>query len=325
MSCPSAISDQWVNMRSIVMTFLAMLVMTGTNASAEIRVVATIKPVHSLVAAVMEGVGTPRLLLDGAASPHAYNLKPSQAADLQEADLIFWIGPDLETFLERAMSVIGANARVVELAKAEGVVRLKARSGGNFAGRHHIDGDAGNHHVGHDDAHGLDSHIWLDPKNAASFVKAIGKELSDADPDNADRYIDNVKRVTDVLDQLLVDVETDLKPVAGRTFIAFHDAYQHFEMRFGVRAAGAITINPEVGPGADHIRNIKTTIEKLGVSCIFSEPQFQSRMINVIVEGTGAKTAVLDPLGATLENGPSLYPEMIRTMARSISECLGDT
>ena len=315
-------------MRSIVVTFMALLGIVGTSASAELRVVATIKPVHSLVAAVMEGVGTPNLLLDGAASPHSYSLKPSQAADLQEADLIFWIGPGLETFLEKPMTVIGANARVVELAKAEGVVRLKARSGGNFAGRPHIDGDSGGHHEEHNDEHdglGLDSHIWLDPKNAASFVQAIGQELSDADPDNAALYSENVRHVTIGLDQLVADVETDLKPVAGRSFIAFHDAYQHFEMRFGVRAAGAIAINPEVRPGAIHIRQIRTKIEILDVNCIFSEPQFPSRMINVIVEGTGAKTAVLDPLGATLENGPNLYPEMIRTMARSMSECLGDT
>ncbi len=324
-----------MSMRLVAAVLTAVLAMFGAATSAEVRVVATIKPVHSLVAAVMDGAGNPKLLLDGAASPHSYSLKPSQATDLQEADLIFWIGPGMETFLEKSITTIGTNARIVELAKADGVVRLKARSGGDFT--KHGQGNRGIWHErlalayrsgvpeGKKTEYGLDAHIWLDPHNAAAFVRAIAEALSEADPENAGQYRSNAQQLVAKLNQLSADVKAALKSVSGRTFIAFHDAYQHFEMRFGVKAAGAVSIVPDIRPGANHVRDIKNTIDELGVTCIFSEPQFAPRMVSVIAEGTGARTAVLDPLGATLENGPDLYPELIRTMAQSMRDCLGGT
>lgn len=318
-----------MNARTILSVFAAALAISAKAASAEPHVVASIKPVHSLVAAVMQGAGKPVLLLNGAASPHSYSLKPSQAASLQNADLIFWIGPEMETFLARSIPVIGSKARSVELAQAEGVLRLKARSGVDFDGHDHGRGrhEDGETHAERDthEQSGLDTHIWLDPDNAAVFVRQINAALSRADPENARLYDANAQRLAAELDRLSADVQAILEPVAGRRFIAFHDAYQHFENRFGVKAAGAVTINPEIRPGAARIREIRATVRSLGVTCIFSEPQFEPRLVSTIIEGSGARTAILDPLGATLENGPGLYPELIRAMARSMRDCLSDT
>ena len=320
----------------------AIFAAVPASADAALRVAASIKPVHSLVASVMEGVGEPGLILEAAASPHLTSLKPSQAAILQDADLVFWIGPELETFLAKSISVIGSGARAVALADADGVIRLKFRTGGDFAQHHHSDenhGDserhenAGGHedHAEHDKhgeredhaEHGLDTHIWLDPENAKVFVRAINAALADADPQNAQRYSENARRMLDELNRLTSEVETILEPVAGRSFIAFHDAYQHFEMRFGVRAAGTVAVNPDVRPGAANIAEIRRTIGRLGATCVFSEPQFENRLVTVIVEGTGARAGVLDPLGAELDAGPGLYPELIRALARSMRACLG--
>ena len=295
-----------------------ILAWTSLAASAETRVVASIKPLHSLVAAIMEGVGEPGLIVDGAGSPHAYSLKPSQAAEIEDAELIFWIGPELEAFLQKPIAIIGAKAAVVELTNARDLIRLQTREGGAFEthGRDTED----DHAVGR-----LDTHIWLDPQNAKVFVREIAESLVKSDPANAGRYESNADRVAAKLDALTADVQVTLEPVKGRTFIALHDAYQHFEHRFGIAAAGSITVSPEIMPGAQRIGEIRAKLKDLGATCVFAEPQFESKLIRIVVEGTGARSGVLDPLGAGLENGPELYFDLIRNMAHSIRDCLGDT
>ena len=380
----------------------AMLPLASAPSFAEPQVVASIKPVHSLVAAVMEGVGTPDLIVGGAASPHAYALKPSQAQALENADLIFWVGHELESFLEKPIETIGAGARAVELIDSDGVVQLPFRQGGPFEAHDHDDHEGEKHedhadghddhegekheehahddddhetgkhedhahdhddhesekhddhahdhddhegekHEDHADGHddheeekheehahghdhegGFDAHVWLDPVNAKVFVKAIGEALSETDPENASAYAANVVRTSEKLDTLIEEVNATLAPVHDQHFIVFHDAYQYFEKRFDMEAAGSITVNPEVRPSAERVANIREKVRELNASCAFSEPQFDSQLIDVAIEGTDAKSAVLDPLGASIEDGPELYFDMIRNLGTAMHDCLSE-
>ena len=353
------------------------LLSSGTIAAkADVNVVASIKPVHSLVAAVMEGVGTPELIVDGAGSPHTYALKPSQAQNLQNADVVFWIGHELEAFLEKPLEAIATKAKSVELIDAHDLVKLEFREGGAFDEHdhdEHAEGEGHDHgekaendhdhdhdekaehkhddhshdehaeakqddhgheeHAehkhddhGHDDhAHGeFDPHVWLDPVNAKALVHEIEEVLVEADPANAEKYEANADAIMKRLDDLVAEVSAELAPVKGKGFVVFHDAYHYFEGRFGLTAVGSITISPEVQPGAERISELQAKVKGLSATCVFSEPQFEPKLVATVTEGTSARTGVLDPLGTSIENGPDLYFTLIRDMANSFKGCLSE-
>jgi len=315
------------------------------TAAAEISVVASFKPVHSLVASVMEGVSEPSLIVEGSASPHTYSLKPSQASALQDADVVFWIGHELEAFLEKPLESLGKNARAVSLIDSESVTKLPFREGGAFE-KHSHDEEVGHDHAakeeaghdhgakdeekhadaGHDHAaegHGeFDAHVWLDPRNASVFADVIASTLAKADAANAARYQANAATLKERLAALETELATTLEPVKGKGFIVFHDAYQYFENRFGVTAAGSITVSPEVMPGAERVREIREKVRNLGATCVFSEPQFEPKLVSVVVEGTGAKTVVLDPEGGGGTPGTEQYFSLMRGLAKSLRDCL---
>ena len=462
------------------MRFVKSLILPSTlisilsfTAQAEINVVASVKPLHSLVSGVTEGVQKPDLIVKGAASPHTYSLKPSQAKQLEEADLVFWMGHELESFLEQPLEAIATKAKVVELIDSQGLKRLDMREGGAFddhghddhgqgehseeghddhAGEGHafewagifklsaedytwtfakVDGDyadpmmkmvflrtssggeegieeqeevaerlikqqssvrrnhdgrlipdeenayqlvfdanrnvtkmrinikkegyyafftehmpfefeAGEHFLknvsgkdieptaqepeaGHHDHHGhsgFDVHVWLDPENAKVLVQEIKEALVELDPSNAGKYEANAKNLMLKLDRLISEISVKLASSKGKGFVVFHDAYQYFEERFGMTAVGSITVSPEVVPGASRIRELKDKIVELDAHCVFSEPQFQPKIVFTVAEGTKANTGVLDPLGASIADGPELYFTLIRDMANSLQECL---
>ncbi|KKB12468.1 zinc transporter [Devosia geojensis] len=321
--------------RSLPLAVLAAAMLTSV-AQAAPDVVASIKPVHSLVAAVMEGVGEPRLLVTGNASPHTYSLRPSDAGALQNADIVFWTGHGMELFLADALDTLSIGATVVELAHTPGVALLPVREGGAFEAHSH--GDEGHDHEhdhehdhdhDHDHAHdheheGGDMHFWLDPQNAKAMVTVITETLSEADPENAQAYAANAERELAELDALTAEIERAVAPVAQNPFVVFHDAYQYFENRFGLTVAGSVTVSPEVMPGAQRITELKARVGELGAACVFAEPQFEPTIISAITEGTGARTGVLDPEGGLLTEGPDLYPELLRGLAASLVECLGE-
>ena len=177
-------------------------------------------------------------------------------------------------------------------------------------------------HAGHDDHGEFDVHFWLDPKNAKAMVHEIEEHLSKADPKNAQIYASNADSLMAKLDDLIVEINAELTPVSGKGYIVFHDAYQYFENRFGVSAVGSITVSPEIMPGAERIREIQEKVKSLNATCVFSEPQFEPKLVNTIIQGTTARSGVLDPLGATIEDGPELYFTLIRNLAKSLKECL---
>jgi zinc transport system substrate-binding protein len=312
----------------------AILLAGASKAADAPAVVTSIKPIHSLVSAIMQGVGTPELIVDGAASPHTYNLKPSDASALQSAKVIFWVGPGLEAFLEKPLESLGSGASIAELEDAPGLVKLKFREGGAFEA--HDDGDeaeAGHEHeeAGHDhDAHAegdhdhgeFDTHLWLDPLNAKAMAAEITTTLVAADPANALAYQANAKALDEKIDALDKEITGIVTPVKDKPFIVFHDAYQYFEHRYAVRVAGSITVSPENMPGAERVSEIHKKVADLGATCVFAEPQFEPRLVNVVIEGTDAKAGVLDPEAATLEVGPDLYFTLMRGIANSMKDCL---
>lgn len=304
-----------------------------------LEAVASIKPVQSLLAGVMGDTGKAGLIVDGAGSPHGYALKPSQARALQNARLVVWVGHELEVFLEEPLEHLGGKARILTLADVDGITKLEQREGGAFEAHSHEDGQKhGEEHdhdhakepaKGHDHEHGhehgeeVNAHFWLDPNNAIIWTGAIAKTLAELDPANATTYQANAEKQIAGLKTLEAELKATLAPVAGKPFIVFHDAYAYFEGRFGLTAAGSITVSPETAPGAQRLSEIRAKIQETGALCVFAEPQFEPRVISVVTEGTKARTGTLDPLGAELTAGPDLYAALLRNMAASFTACLG--
>ncbi|MDK1386768.1 zinc ABC transporter substrate-binding protein ZnuA [Sinorhizobium sp. 8-89] len=330
-------------MKSTPALLFASTVLLSSPAWADApNVVASIKPVHSLVASIMEGVGEPSLIVEGGASPHTYNMKPSNAAALQEAKVVFWVGHDLEAFLDKPLEALGSNAKVVELGEAPGLEKLKFREGGAFEA-HDEEGHEGEDHgaeeaahEGHEEHAGeqeaahehehaegeFDMHMWLDPMNAKAMAAEIEKALAEVDPENAAAYEANLAKVNQRLDALDKHLAETVAPVQDKPFVVFHDAYQYFEHRYKVRVAGSITVSPEVLPGAERLSEIRAKIKELGATCVFAEPQFEPKLINVVIEGTPAKSGTLDPEAATLDAGPDLYFQMMENIGASMKSCL---
>ena len=327
----------------LILSILSFLTLF-TSANAEIKVVASIKPIHSLASYLMDGINKPDLIVDGYSSPHGFALKPSHAKMLQEADIIFYVGEGLENFLEKPLKSIAKKAEKIELMEIKGLQKLKFRERNIFDDHghdedghkeddhaeheHEEDGhkeddhdDHGHEEDGHEGhAHGeYDPHIWLDPVNAKVILNEMVKHLIENDEKNASIYKSNLNKALKDIDGLIKNVKSEL----NKDFksIVFHDAYQYFEVRFNVTVLGAFTVNTDVMPGAEQLSEIREIIEHDKVSCIFSEPQFNPNIINAVAKDMNIKTGVLDPLGATLDPGKDLYFDLIKNMSKSFKGC----
>lgn len=280
-------------------------------------VVASVKPVHSLVAGVMAGVAEPTLLVKGAASPHTYALKPSDAGALEDADVIFWIGEPFETFLAEPLQTLSDESRTIELAKSEGLTLLPPREGGLW--EPHLD-ENGDGEQNHHDA--VDGHMWLDPRDARIMTARIASVLAERDPQHAEIYRTNADALQARLDALDGELARRLTPVKSVPFIVFHDAYQYLEKRYGLAGVGSITVSPEQPPGARRIQEVQEKIASRGARCVFTEPNFEPALVDTVIAGTPARSGVLDPEGASLSEGPDLYFELLRGIADSLRFCL---
>ena len=309
----------------LILSIIPISFITGVNA--EIKVVTTIQPLHSLISNVMGNKGKLDLILEGTVSPHSFTLKPSHAKMLENADAIFWIDKDLESFLEKPLKSIPKKAKVVHLMDISGLEIHKFREKNIYGG--HDDHDKHGHKEdkhddhdkhGHAHAHGeFDVHIWLDPNNAKVIVKEVANQLATLDSKNSDFYKENSKKTINKLDNLINKIDKSINKKAS--FVTFHDAYQYFEKRFGVEALGALTINTDIQPGAKQIEEIQHLVEDKNIKCIFSEPQFNPKLINMIAKSTGAKTGILDPLGSSYKPGQNLYFNLINDLYQNINKC----
>ena len=305
---------------AIISSFLSF------SAKADINVVTTIKPLHSLISNVMKGVGEPSLIIEGTSNPHNFVLKPSHAKLLEDADIIFWIGEDLEAFMEKPLSSLAKDAEKISFIELGTIEKLKFREDNIFDYDDHEDhedhdGHKENEHDDHDEHnHGeFDAHLWLDPVNAKKMVIEISHELSELDPANKSTYMANADKTIEDLDRLIKEVNRSLSK--DISYVVFHDAYQYFEKRFGVTSAGALTLNPDVLPGAKQIIDIQNLIKEKNIKCIFSEPQYNPKIIETLANDTNILTGTMDPLGANLDSGATMYIKLIMNIANSIKNC----
>ena len=337
------------------------------------QVAADIAPVHSLVAQVMAGVGTPELIVRPGASPHGYALRPSEAGALQDADLVVWIGPELTPWLDRSLDTLAPEAARLTLLAQDETRTRPFRTGATFAAHDHGAAEDAHGHEhededhGHDDAHahadehgheehehehesgehahgdhedaehahddhaqdeahahdhtGTDPHAWLDPANGKAWLDVIAAELSRADPGNAGTYLSNAADAKAEIDATVADIEARLDGMGDLSFVVFHDAYQYFEARFGLSAAGAISLSDATDPSPARIAELREMVAARGIDCAFAEPQFAPGILEAVFSETDAEVAVIDPMGTEIAPGPDFYPALLRSVADSFARC----
>ncbi|MGD9888623.1 MAG: zinc ABC transporter substrate-binding protein [Halothiobacillaceae bacterium] len=311
--------------RIFVFFSLVTSLVISTSSFAAPNVVTSIKPIDDLVRAVMDGVGEPTRLIPPGSSPHTYALKPSERQAAEKADIFIWIGPSVETSLEKVTQVLPQNTTILTLSKQPDMLLLPARTGGDWerkprATPHHHDSHADEHK--HDAT--LDGHIWLAPANAKVIVQSTAETLSQRDPEHAKQYQANAEKALQRLNTLDAQLKTELASVQNKPFIVFHDAYHYLEHSYDLKAAGSIAIGADSMASAKRVNDIRNKIKTLGATCVFAEPQFEPKLVNTLVEGTNARIGTLDPLGANLPQGLGGYEQLMRNLAGNLEECLID-
>ncbi len=305
-----------INQSKVMCLLSVCWVLVATPLHAKVPQVATdIPPVHSLVSQVMGELGTPKLIIPPGTSPHGYAMRPSEARALQAADVVFWMGQDLTAWFGRAIKTLAANATTVALSESKDLIRLPYRTTKNFDTHTHDEGE-------HDATAKIDPHLWLDPDNALIFLDVIATTLARLDAIHADTYLTNAAQAKASLEALKLELNTIVQPIRGRPFIVFHDAYHYFEHRFDVEAAGSLSIGDASSPGPARIAAIRGKVQTLGATCVFSEPQFEPKIIATVIEKTAARSGTLDPVGATLKPGPNQYSQLLRHLAHGLLTCL---
>jgi len=307
-------------------------------------VVSTIQPINSLVNAVIGNTGKTISLIPAKASPHEYKLKPSDTKKLQNANIIFFVSDHLETTVTKVFKNLPKNIKIINLMEDAGIKHLAIRDNEAWErhDHHHRHGDHDDYdkHVKKDDDHDHDKHskkhddhddhekeddvhIWLSPDNAVKIIKKINKELSLFFPENTKTYNQNANQMIKKINQLKVELKKELLGIKDEPFIVFHDAYQYFETSFDLNAVGSVALEGDIASSPKQISFIKDKIVKLKASCVFQEPQFDSRLVQIVVESTNAQIGILDPLGVNIKSGENFYLQLLKNMAKSLKDCLG--
>ncbi|HEY8247887.1 MAG TPA: zinc ABC transporter substrate-binding protein [Hyphomicrobium sp.] len=292
-------------------------VLPGAARAEGVDVVVTIKPIHSLVARVMEGVGVPTLLVEGSASPHTFSLKPSHIRAIDAAGVFIRVSERLEPFTGKIVRSLPESVRLITLVDAPGIKLLSQRQTGTFE-RHRHDHDAPDRA----DDSAKDSHIWLNPDNAKAIGLYVGVVLGERYPQHAARFKANAERLGAQIDALTAELGATTRPLRDKPFVVFHDAYQYFDDRFDLDAVGSITVSPDVQPSAKRLTELRQKLRSLQAVCVFAEPLFQSGLVAAVTEGTDARAGTLDPEGMSLPPGPQLYFTLMRNLAGSLKACL---
>lgn len=313
------------------MRYIISLLLTSTAAFAEVpRVVTDIPPVHSIAAGVMEGLGTPELLLEKGASEHFYQLKPSQAASIADADLVIWIGPELTPWLDAVLANRPADAATLGLLQAEGT--FTQAFGETVGHEDHAHAEAGHDEAKHDDHEevheedhqheGLDPHAWLDPANGKFWASLIAGKLAQLDPANAAAYAANAERMIAAIGAADAEAAGLLADAQGKGFVAFHDAFGYYFGHYGLTMTGTIALGDASAPGAARLVGLQEMVANGEVACLFPEVQHDAAFISQLAEESGVPVgAALDPTGAMMAPGPALYPALLGSLAQSISKC----
>lgn len=305
---------------AFVLPFVAATVVAWPALALDVLV--SINPLHSLVSAVMGETGKPVLLLEGASDPHTFSLRPSDAKALKRAQVVFLAGAGLEAFLDKPLRSLGKATTVVKMAEIPGITRLEAREGGLWEEDEEEHGQGHGHEHGHGHHDTVDPHLWLDPANARIFVLQAGEVLAQADPDQAASYRANAKATAQRLDALDAELAQTLKSAQNVPYLVFHDAFQYLDHRYGLKPAGAVSIEPERQPGAKRIKAIRKRLTDGGVACVLRQPQFSPKLIDSLVSGLSVRQGVLDDLGASIPAGPDAYGLLLRSNAAALVGCV---
>lgn len=298
---------------SIFVAFVASFLLIG-SAQAEVKVLTSVKPLQLIAAAVQDGVAVPEVLLPPGASPHNYALRPSDVRKVQSVDLVYWIGPDMEGFLPRVLK-----GRTLPSVAVQDLPGLKLR---HFAEDNHSHAEEADEHD-HDHRPGsLDAHLWLSPINARVIASKMATDLSAADPANAARYQSNLKAFDERLDALDARLKTRLAGIAGKPYFVFHEAFDYFEDAYGLKHTGVFSVAAEVQPGAQHVAAMRTRLQEVGKTCVFSEPPLRPRLAETLVAGLPVKLAELDALGGYTPATAQGYEQLLEKLGNDLAGCL---
>ncbi|WP_417319553.1 zinc ABC transporter substrate-binding protein [Emcibacter sp.] len=296
---------------------LLPMIFLATALPAEARkldIVASIKPVHSLVQSVVGHDNEVTLLLDSSLDPHIFRMRPSHIRKVVNTDVLFYVDRKLETFLESIVDNDQHSVKSVALSGAANLKLLPYRTSKIWFTEETGD------HEGHDHEE-MDLHIWLDPENAIQMVRMIEETLSGLDPDNRVTYIRNSKLVIKRLYELKDRLRQDLRPFREKPIMIYHDAFQYFEKAFSLYSVGAIQLKADSPPSAKHLKALKRIARDKHVTCVLGTPGAHPRIATVVMGDTSANYDVVDPLGVYLEPGPSLYMELIEEIALTLQDC----
>lgn len=279
----------------------------GTAQAAETpNVVVSISPLQALVSGVMRGVAQPTLLLYSSQSPHHASLRPSQLRALNQARLVFWIGPQMETFLPSVLSNLGPHTKTVALMANPKLHLLPRRNTHN--------------ETGHGDHPALDPHIWLSSYNAGIMVNEIAAQLSELDPKHRAIYMNNAHRMQLKITALHNQLAGKLVPGAG--YISYHDAYQYFEKEFGLHHLGSVSQNEELQPSAKHVRELRQLIQQQSIHCIVYDAPIRPALIDTLLRGSSAQAVELDALGLLQPNDQRSWFVLMQNLADNFAQCL---
>ncbi|KGF64378.1 ABC transporter substrate-binding protein [Pseudomonas lutea] len=284
-------------------------------AQADVRVLTSIKPLQLIAAAVQDGIAVPEVLLPPGASPHNYALRPSDVRRVQDADLLYWIGPNMETFLPRVLT--GRSKPSVPVESLTGM-HLRHFTASDD---HHHD-DEGDEHD-HDHKPGsVDAHLWLSSANARVIAAKMAADLSEADPVNAARYESNVKAFDARLDTVDAQIKQRVAGISGKQYFVFHEAFDYFEEAYGLKHAGVFAVSSEVQPGAQHVAAMRARLTEFGKTCVFSEPPLRPRLADTLSAGLPVKLAELDGLGGYTPATAQGYEQLLSKLADDLAGCL---
>ena len=301
---------------SLFVAFVASFLLIAP-AQADVKVLTSIKPLQLIAAAVQDGVAVPEVLLPPGASPHHYALRPSDVRKVQSVDLLYWIGPDMEGFLPRVL-----NGRTLPSVAIQDLPGLKLRHFAQDSASHEDDDHDADEHD-HDHRPGtVDAHLWLSPLNARVIAAKMAADLSAADPANAARYQSNLKDFNQRLDALDTRLKARLAGVAGKPYFVFHEAFDYFEDNYGLKHAGVFAVAAEVQPGAQHVAAMRTRLQAVGKTCVFSEPPLRPRLAETLVAGLPVKLAELDALGGYTPATAQGYEQLLEKLGNDLAGCL---
>ena len=289
--------------------------------AANAAVVASLKPLGFIASAIADGVTETQVLLPDGASEHDYSLRPSDVKRLQGADLVVWIGPEMEAFMEKSVSNIPA-AKQVTIAQLKDVKPLLMKGADDDGDEHdhdHDHGEKGDAHHHHGD---YNMHLWLSPEIARASAVAIHEKLVELMPQSRAKLDANLKDFEAQLASTEKQVGNELAPLKGKGYFVFHDAYGYFEKQFGLTPLGHFTVNPEIQPGAQRLHEIRTQLVEQKATCVFAEPQFRPAVVEAVARGTSVRMGTLDPLGTNIKLGKTSYSAFLNQLANQYASCL---